>query len=110
NGCQPINVFGATPPSAAALAYVQPANGPYQHSRQRQDVVSLNFSGSPADPYGNGIAEQAGIPGTPYSAEYPADPILLTTGNNWFAGNYKNGRGKYNVKEAFFEADLPLVN
>ena len=134
NGCVPINPFGATPPSAAALEYVQPTNSPYQHSRQRQDVVSLNFSGSPvelwagplsvafggewrrefyrvnADPYGNGINEQAGIPGTPYSAEYPADPILLTTGNNWFAGNYKNGRGKYNVKEAFFEFDLPLVN
>jgi len=134
NGCQPINPFGGTPPSAAALEYVQPTNSPYQHSRQRQDVVSLNFSGSPvdlwagplsiafggewrrefyrvnADPYGNGIGTQAGIPGTPYSAEYPADPILLTTGNNWFAGNYKNGRGKYNVKEAFFEFDLPLVN
>ena len=134
NGCQPINPFGATPPSAAALEYVQPTHSPYQHSRQRQDVVSLNFSGSPidlwagplsiafggewrkeayrvnADPYGNGIGTQAGIPGTPYSAEYPADPILLTTGNNWFAGNYKNGRGKYNVKEAFFEADLPLFN
>jgi iron complex outermembrane receptor protein len=134
NGCQPINVFGATPPSAAALEYIQPSNGPYQRTRQRQDVASINFSGSPvdlwagplsiafgaeyrreaykvrADPYGNGIGEQAGIAGTPYSAEYPADPVLLTTGNNWFAGNYKNGRGKYNVKEAFFEADLPLID
>lgn len=134
NGCQPINPFGATPPSAAALEYVQPSHSPYQHSRQRQDVASINFSGSPvdlwagplsiafggewrkeayrvtADPYGNGINAQAGIPGTPYSAEYPADPILLTTGNNWFAGNYKNGRGKYTVKEGFIEADLPLFN
>jgi iron complex outermembrane receptor protein len=134
NGCQPINVFGGATPSAAALQYVMPDKGPYQRSRQRQDVASINFSGSPvdlwagplaiafgaeyrreayrvsADPYGNGTQVQAGIAGTPYSANYPADPSLLTTGNNWSAGNYKNGRGKYNVKEAFFEANLPLFD
>jgi iron complex outermembrane receptor protein len=134
NGCQPINVFGATPPSAAALQYIQPENGPYQRTRQRQDVASINFSGSPidlwagplaiafgaeyrreaykvrADPYGNGTGVQAGIAGTPYDSEYPADPVLLNTGNNWFAGNYKNGQGKYNVKEAFVEVNLPLFD
>ena len=127
SGCQPLNVFGGNP-SQAALNYLMPENGPYQHTRQTQDVASLNFSGSPfqswagpvsvafggefrhefyrvtADPYGAGIAA------SPYDATYPFDPVLLPSGNNWYAGNYKNGTGGYSVKEAFVEADVPLLN
>lgn len=127
NGCQPVNVFGNQTPSASALAYLQPAVGAYQHTIQTQDVASVSFSGEPfslwagpvsmafgaeyrreayravADPYGNGIS-------TPYSAEYPADPLLSTGGGNFYAGNYRNGRGSYNVAEAFLEFNVPLVN
>lgn len=127
NGCQPLNIIGGNP-SEAALRYVQPANGPYQRTKQTQDVVSLNFSGQPfdlwagpvsvafggeyrrefyrvnADPYG------AGGTNTPFNADYPADPALLADGVNWYAGNYRNGRGVYNVKEAFVEIDLPLFS
>lgn len=127
NGCQPLNIFGGNP-SQAALSYIMPENGPRQRTRQTQDVISLNFSGSPfsswagpvsvafggefrhefytvrADPYGAGFAN------TPADAAYPADPTLLAGGNNWYAGNYKNGNGAYSVKEAFVEADLPLIN
>ena len=127
NGCQPLNIFGGNP-SQGALGYVMPQNGPYQRTRQTQDVASLSFSGSPfsswagpvsiafggefrhefysvrADPYG------AGSDSTPNNAAYPADPLLLSGGNNWYAGNYKNGSGAYSVKEAFFETDLPLLN
>ncbi|KHL25722.1 TonB-dependent receptor [Croceibacterium mercuriale] len=127
-GCQPLNIFGDAA-SQAALDYVVPANGPYQRTRQTQDVVSLSFSGSPfdlwagpfsvafggeyrrefyrveADPYGAGFAN------TPPNADYPADPVLNASGNgNWYAGTYKNGRGVYNVKEAFLEANLPLFD
>ena len=128
NGCVPINVFGGQTPSDAALAYITPKNGPYQHSVQKQDVASLNFSGEPlngwagpisvafgaewrreqyhvkGDPYGDGSAA------SPYNADYPADPILSTAGNNWYAGNYHSGAGKYSVKEAYLEVNLPLVN
>jgi iron complex outermembrane receptor protein len=134
SGCVPINIFGGAPPSAAALAYIMPANGPLQRTRQNQEVASFNISGTPvelwagplalafgveyrkeeyrvrADAYGNGINAQAGIAGTPYSAEFPADPVLLDTGNNWYAGNYKNGEGEYSVKEAYVEFDLPLFD
>lgn len=127
NGCQPLNIIGGNP-SEAALRYVQPENGPYQRTRQTQDVVSLSFSGQPidlwagplsiafgaearheyykvdADPYG------AGGTNTPFSSAYPSDPVLLADGINWYAGNYRNGQGDYSVKEAFFEADLPLVD
>ncbi|HVF16664.1 MAG TPA: TonB-dependent receptor [Steroidobacteraceae bacterium] len=132
SGCIPVNIFGGSRLTAEQLAYIMPANGPYQRTRQNQEVASFNISGSPvdlwagplalafgveyrkeeyrvrADAYGNGILPQAGIDGTPYSAEFPADPVLLDTGNNWYAGNYKNGEGEYSVKEAYFEFDLPL--
>jgi iron complex outermembrane receptor protein len=132
SGCVPINIFGGARPSAEALAYIMPAKGPYQRTRQNQEVASFNVSGTPvelwagplalafgveyrseeyrvrADAYGNGINPQAGIEGTPYSSAYPADPVLLDTGNNWYAGNYKNGEGDYSVKEAYVEFDLPL--
>lgn len=134
NGCVPINIFGGMRPSDAAFNYIMPSQGPYQRTRQNQDVASFNISGEPvdlwagplavafgveyrkeeyrvrADAYGNGINAQAGIEGTPYNSEYPADPVLLDTGNNWYAGNYKNGEGEYSVKEAYFEFDLPLFD
>lgn len=127
-GCQPINVFGGFAPSASALTYVTPANGPFQHTKLTQDVLSANLSGNlvdlwagplslaiggeyrrefyrvNADPYGAGAT-------SPNSSAYPVDPLLnQTLGSNWAAGNYKNGRGKYNVYEASAEANLPLLD
>jgi hypothetical protein len=55
------------------------------------------------DPYGNGIF------GFAVPRRYPADPILNTTGNNWYAGNYHNAAGTYNVKEAYAELNLPVL-
>ena len=129
-GCQPINIIGGAVPSASALAYVTPAAGPFQHTKLTQDVASLNFSGEPldlwagplsvafggeyrreyyrvnADPYGAGVTSLS-----PNSADYPADPLLNSSvGSNWAAGNYKNGRGKYDVYEGFLELNLPLFN
>lgn len=130
-GCQPINIFGGFTPSSAALAYVAPhENGPFQHTKLTQDVASLNFSGNPlelwagpvsvafggeyrrefyrvnADPYGAGVSALS-----PNSEDYPADPLLNSAqGSNWAAGNYKNGRGKYEVYEGYLEVDLPLLN
>ncbi|WP_245978662.1 TonB-dependent receptor domain-containing protein [Aurantiacibacter xanthus] len=125
NGCQPLNIIGGQV-SEAALRYVQPDFGPYQHTRQTQDVAGVNISGSPfdnwagpvsfafggewrhefytveADPYG------AGFSNTPAGGNYPADPILGADGGNWYAGNYKNGSGAYSVKEAYLETDFPL--
>jgi outer membrane receptor protein involved in Fe transport len=127
-GCQPINVFGNFAPSAAALAYITPENGPFQNTKLTQDVASVNISGEPvdlwagplsvafggeyrreyyrvnADPYGAGVSDIS-----PNSSDYPADALLNSAqGSNWAAGNYKNGRGKYDVYEGFLEINLPL--
>ncbi|HVI97558.1 MAG TPA: TonB-dependent receptor [Sphingomonas sp.] len=129
NGCQPINIIGGDTPSSAALAYIEPGIGPFQHTRQTQDVVSLNLSGAPisswagpisiatglewrnefyhvtADPYGNGVSGES-----PYGGAYPADPILSEAGNNWYAGNYHNGRGSYDVLESYLEVNVPVLD
>ncbi|MGN6207635.1 TonB-dependent receptor domain-containing protein [Asticcacaulis sp.] len=127
NGCQPINVIGNQTPSASAIAYLQPPIGAYQNTIQTQDVTAVSISGEPfslwagpvsmatgaeyrrewysavADPYGNGTT-------TPYNADYPADPLLSTGGGNFYAGNYRNGTGSFNVIEAFLEFNVPLLN
>ena len=128
SGCQPLNIIGQVGVDPAALAYVLPANGPQQRSHQEEDVVSFNVSGEPfslwagpvafalgaeyrnesyktrADPYGNGVSADS-----PNSAAYPADPLVNTAGNNWYAGNYHNGEGSYHVKEAYLEQNLPFL-
>ena len=129
NGCIPIDIIGGAPLSAAQLGYIQPANGPFQHTRQTENAASLSFSGEPVnlwagplsvafggeyrreayhvngDAYGNGVTDES-----PYDTDYPADPLLNTTGANWYAGNYHDGRGKFDVKEAFLEVNLPLFD
>lgn len=130
SGCVPINIFGGATPSDAALAYIMPENGPFQHTRQTQDVVSGNISGDPfnswagpvsvafggeyrhefyhvvGDAYGNGVTDLS-----PNNAEYPADPLLDPVGgNNWYAGNYHNGRGAYDVYEAYIELNVPILD
>jgi iron complex outermembrane receptor protein len=129
HGCVPINIIGGMPPSAAALAYLQPENGPFQRTRQTQDVASLSFSGEvidlPAgpvslafggeyrheyyrtvgDPYGAGVSAES-----PLSDLYPEDPALSAGGGNWYAGNYYNGTGDYDVYEGFAEVNLPVFD
>lgn len=128
SGCVPLNIIGDVPIDPAAWAYIAPANGPRQQSRQRQTVGGINVNGEPfslwagpvalafgaearreqyyvlGDPYGNGVSATS-----PNSAQYPADPLLNTTvGNNWYAGNYHNAEGAYDVTEAYVELNAPL--
>lgn len=128
SGCIPMNVLGNVAPSAAALAYITPANGPRQRSRQHEFAFGFGISSEPfalwagsvafaagveyrneayrvrGDPYGDGAA-----PENPYTAAYPADPLLnVTNGNNWYAGNFHRGNGKYDVAEAYAEFGIPL--
>ncbi|NYE59444.1 outer membrane receptor protein involved in Fe transport [Duganella sp. 1224] len=127
-GCQPINIFGNVPINLAGWNYIAPSNGPMQHTDSSQNVVSANINGELAqgwagpislafgaewrredysvhgDPYGAGLATES-----PYSPAYPADPTLSVTGDNWFAGNYHNGKGAFNVREAYAELNIPFL-
>jgi iron complex outermembrane receptor protein len=127
-GCRPINIFGDVPIDPAGWAYIAPRNGPMQHTDSSQDVASVNFNGEVwegwagpvsmafgaeyrrekysvyGDPYGAGVSAQS-----PYDASYPQDPTLAAGGDNWFAGNYHNGAGTFNVKEAYVEFNIPFL-
>ncbi|WP_312516941.1 TonB-dependent receptor domain-containing protein [Massilia sp.] len=129
SGCIPLNIIGNNPVDPAAWAYIAPENGPRQRTKQSQDVGSFNINGElfegwagpislalgaeyrrekyrvRGDAYGNGVT-----PDSPNNAMYPADPLLDTTvGNNWYAGNFHNGEGSYNVREAYVELNIPLL-
>ncbi len=128
SGCVPLNIIGDNPIDPAAWAYIAPANGPRQRTTQSQDVGSFNLNGElfegwagpislatgaeyrrekyrvRGDAYGNGVT-----PTSPNNAMYPADPLLNTSvGNNWYAGNFHNGEGSYNVREAYVELNIPV--
>ena len=127
-GCRPMNIFGNNAVDPATWNYVAPGNGPRQHTDSSQNVVSANINGTLAegwagpvsvafgaewrrekysvygDPYGAGVSPQS-----PYDANYPQDPTLSATGDNWFAGNYHNGQGSFNVKEAYVELNIPFL-
>nr|WP_314543123.1 TonB-dependent receptor [uncultured Massilia sp.] len=127
-GCQPINILGDVPINMAGWNYIAPSNGPMQHTDSSQDVASININGEVAqgwagpismavgaeyrrekyavrgDPYGAGVAYQS-----PYDTSYPYDPTLSATGDNWFAGNYHNGEGSFNVREAYVEFNIPFL-
>jgi iron complex outermembrane recepter protein len=129
-GCVPINIFaGDIALTPEQLNYLEPSPGPFQHTHQTEDAASLAINGEPlnlwagplsvafggewrkeyyrviADPYGNGVTAD-----TPNNADYPADPVILPGGANWYAGNYHNGTGQYHVSEAFLETNLPFID
>lgn len=129
-GCVPVNIIGQNAVDPAALAYVFPAAGPRQRSRQEEQVASFNISGDPfslwagpvsiamgleyrdesyktvGDPYGNGVMADS-----PNTDAYPVDPLMNTmSGNNWYAGNFHNGEGSYDVKEAYLETNIPFLD
>lgn len=129
SGCVPLNIIGDNPIDPAAWAYIAPENGPRQRTTQSQDVGSFNINGElfegwagpislatgaeyrrekyrvRGDAYGNGVT-----PDSPNNAMYPSDPLLNTTvGNNWYAGNFHNGEGSYNVREAYVELNIPVL-
>ena len=129
NGCVPLNIIGNNPVDPAAWAYIAPAAGPIQRTTQSQDVASANFNGEVWDGWAGPLSMATGaewrrekydVHGDPYGAgvspdsiggaAYPADPTLnAPVGNNWYAGNYHNGAGAYNVREAYVEFNLPVL-
>lgn len=128
NGCQPIDIFGDVPINMAGWSYIAPLNGPVQHTDSSQNVVSANVHGDVLEAWAGPISMAAGaewrredysVYGDPYGAgvdlqsrygpDYPLDTTLAAGGDNWFAGNYHNGRGAFNVKEAYVEFNVPFL-
>jgi outer membrane receptor protein involved in Fe transport len=107
-GCQPINVFGTTPLSAAALAY---AWGPIiQTNDIQQHVVAASLSGELWKGWGAGPLAAAG------GAEYRQETLENGVADlpkyqrvDFFAQYGDAFAGKSKVWEAFLELEMPLL-
>jgi iron complex outermembrane recepter protein len=104
NGCVPLNRFGVGVASQAALDYV--LGSPLRTQKFQQDVVAINFNT-------NDFKGWAGPIAIAFGAEYRKEQVggevdpQFTTG--WKYGNYRVTSGDYNVKEAYVEMELPIV-
>ena len=134
-GCVPINVFGGTPLSAQQLHWIYGGDkwdGTHLNVQDlAQDAASLSINGAPFSDWAGKVAVAAGVEyrqenmelradgaaagNQPGSFGAPAatcvDPLLnCIGGNNWYAGNFRNGHGNYHVTEAFAEFGVPLLD
>lgn len=110
--CVPLNRLGIGVASPAAVDYV--LGDPYRDEVVEQTVFGANLSFTP-------FATWAGDVTMAIGGEYrresirgfvPAEfqPVITGTGttNLWSVGNYLPSNGRFNVKEAYFEAVVPL--
>ena len=128
-GCRTLDMFGDVPIDPTTYRFINPVNGPYQVTAERQEAASIAVNGTPVknwagdvsvafgaeyreeayntmgDPYGAGVSASDS-----YTDAYPANALVNPAGNNWYAGNFHNGRGNYHVTEAFLEVGMPLIN
>ena len=108
-GCVPLNVFGEGVASQEAIRYVNVKPG------QNWEVIDLDqevtaFSAQGALPFGL----PAGNISMAFGAEYRREKGVTTTddgaANRRYAfANFAPFAGSYNVKEAFAEFDVPLI-
>lgn len=105
NGCVPLDRLGTTGVSAAALDYVYNPGQPARQETIKQDVAALTFNTDLFDLPAGPVKVAFGGEWRQEQISGEVDPIY---NSGWFYGNYLAQSGKYNVKEAFAEADLPL--
>lgn len=105
NGCVPFTPFGTAAAPAAAIAYTNGISA--QHIKLQQHVASATLNGEPFSTWAGPVSLALGAE---YRREqYSADADALSIASAYWVGNYKPGQGKYNVKEAFAEAVIPLL-
>lgn len=105
NGCIPINPVGSAPLSAAQLAYVR--GNSMQDLTYRQTVLAANVSGNLFDLPAGPLSVALGAEYRTEKATATVDPLSVTS--SYFAGNYKPFDGKYDVKEAYIELGVPVL-
>jgi iron complex outermembrane receptor protein len=105
NGCVPFNPFGVGAPSAAALDYVM------GHSVfvtvTKQTFAEASISGDLFDLPAGPVAVAAGAEYRRETANTVADP--LSNAGAYRLVNQQDFHGKYSVKEAFAEVQVPIV-
>jgi len=122
-GCVPYNPFGNVTPTQATIDWFFGGShrfeGPDQQTRFDEDVFAINLNGEPFSTWAGPISFATGyeyrkdgynVFGDPASTGQCTDLLLnCTTGDNWYAGNFHNGHGAFNVMEGYVETVIPLL-
>ncbi|WP_459664540.1 TonB-dependent receptor plug domain-containing protein [Novosphingobium sp. 11B] len=104
NGCIAYNPFGDTN-STAAKEYV--TGDQYYHLVTQQHVAAVNFTGPVAELWAGPLAASLGAEYRHEQASATADAASIA--GAYAAGNYKPIDGRYSVREAYLEMELPVV-
>lgn len=130
NGCVPMNVFGVGSPSAEAIAWI--TQDISQEQLVQQHVADVAISGTPFSTWAGEVGFAAGVswrresfrqdvhpeelhagtdmPVIGPSLGYRGLPTVYSGSANIFErGPSSSPRGSYDVREAFIEADIPLL-
>ena len=105
NGCVPANVFGQGSISPEAVAYYTGTS--WVKQRQEQDVYAFKLDGSPFRSWAGPASAAVGFEYREESIVVDSDPISQARG--WRQINTQTLEGEYNVKEAFVELGVPLL-
>lgn len=109
NGCVPLNIFGYGNASAEAIAYVNVKPGQnYQLQELDETVIAASMQGT------LGFGLPAGDIAVAFGAERRTEKGRITSDEGaqariYSVANFPTFFGKYNVKEAFLEAEIPLL-
>lgn len=104
--CAPINIIGEGSISADALNYFR--GTAVLDSEQKQTLYNVNLQGTLFQTWAGDVSMAVG-------GEYREDEIAASSdpvsqANGWFAVNSKPLSGKVNVKEAYTEVVVPLLD
>lgn len=104
-GCVPINLFGNGTPLAAAIDYVTDAS--WIAATYKQKIAAFNISGEPFSTWAGPVA-------LAFGAEYRDERQRVKADDVAAAGGFETSNaipfaGKFNVKEAYLEAVVPLA-
>lgn len=105
-GCAPMNLFGDGSPSQAALDYIRGIS--LIPTSIKQDVVSASMSGEVFDLPAGPLALAFGLEYRKEKGSTDYDDIAQSGG--YFIRNGLPLSGSFDVKEAFIEAGVPLIN
>ena len=109
NGCVPLNIFGTGVASPQAIEWVNVVKGQnYQIQRLTEDVGAVSVQGKL--PFGLPAGQIAVAAGAEYRREKgEIESDAGAQARIYSVANFPTFYGKYNVKEAFLEAEIPLL-
>jgi len=105
NGCVPFDVFGTGVNNQAAVNYLEPGIGPWQHLAIEEQVWSGTLNGEPFSDWAGPVSIATGVEHRRESVSETVDPFH----GGWFGANYTAVSGAYGVTEGFLETVVPLA-